>query len=446
MVVVATPAGPRNDRAVLHSLAAAAFAALLLGTSGEAVRATEEPPAPARTDGALRVFVDCPDWLCNFDYLRRSITFVDYVRFRTDADVHVLVTHRITGSHGFELTMQFLGQGRFAGRDGQRVLITRGTDTEDERRIAIAQAFRLALLPYVAETPLGEKVVVSYEAPEGGDAPAAVAKDPWNAWLFRASVRGFFQGEESARYTNVNSSLNANRVTEELKNSVYVAHNYDERNFDYAGVTYTSISRYLVGGTYAVKSLGPRVSAGGGVSAFSSTRVNVHEGYRAAPAVELSAFPYSESSSRKLTAKYEVGVSRIRYAEETIFFKEEETLFDHSLDVGFDLTRKWGSTNVTVSGSTFLHDVEKSSASLNGSADLRLFKGLSLDFFGSVSLLRNQLYLPAAGATPEEVLLQRRQLATDYQYYLSAGLSYSFGSIYNNVVNPRIGGVGSPIF
>ena len=139
-------------------------------------------------------------------------------------------------------------------------------------------------------------------------------------------------------------------------------------------------------------------------------------------------------------------MSRILYAEETIFFKKEEILFDQKLDVGLDLTRKWGSVNVTVSGSTFLHDLKKSSGEVNGSLDLRLFKGLSLDLFTSVSLLRNQLYLPAAGATPEEVLLQRRQLATDYQYFTSIGLSYSFGSIYNNVVNPRIGGVGFPLF
>lgn len=38
-------------------------------------------------------------------------------------------------------------------------------------------------------------------------------------------------------------------------------------------------------------------------------------------------------------------------------------------------------------------------------------------------------------------MLRRRQaLATDYEYELSIGISYTFGSIFNNIVNPRFGG------
>ncbi|MDZ7341730.1 MAG: hypothetical protein ONB27_10280 [candidate division KSB1 bacterium] len=51
--------------------------------------------------------------------------------------------------------------------------------------------------------------------------------------------------------------------------------------------------------------------------------------------------------------------------------------------------------------------------------------------------------LPLAGATLEEVLLRQRQLETSYNYWTSIGLSYTFGSIYNNIVNPRFGGSGS---
>jgi hypothetical protein len=42
----------------------------------------------------------------------------------------------------------------------------------------------------------------------------------------------------------------------------------------------------------------------------------------------------------------------------------------------------------------------------------------------------------------EEVLLQRRQLETGYSYFFSVGLSYTFGSIFTNVVNPRFGSQG----
>jgi hypothetical protein len=56
---------------------------------------------------------------------------------------------------------------------------------------------------------------------------------------------------------------------------------------------------------------------------------------------------------------------------------------------------------------------------------------------GGWSRIRDQIYLRAGEATDEEILLRRRQLATGYRYRFSAGLSYTFGSIFNNVVNTR---------
>jgi hypothetical protein len=36
--------------------------------------------------------------------------------------------------------------------------------------------------------------------------------------------------------------------------------------------------------------------------------------------------------------------------------------------------------------------------------------------------------------------LRQRQLATNYNYFVYGGISYRFGSIFTNVVNPRMGG------
>jgi hypothetical protein len=69
---------------------------------------------------------------------------------------------------------------------------------------------------------------------------------------------------------------------------------------------------------------------------------------------------------------------------------------------------------------------------------VRLFKGFSLSLYGNASRIRNQIYLPAEGATDEEVLLRLRQIATGYDYGFSVGFSYTFGSVFNNVVNARL--------
>jgi hypothetical protein len=42
--------------------------------------------------------------------------------------------------------------------------------------------------------------------------------------------------------------------------------------------------------------------------------------------------------------------------------------------------------------------------------------------------------------TPEEILLRLRELQSGYEYRFSTGFTYSFGSLFNNVVNPRFGG------
>ena len=73
---------------------------------------------------------------------------------------------------------------------------------------------------------------------------------------------------------------------------------------------------------------------------------------------------------------------------------------------------------------------------------LVVFRGLSFDFFSFVSLIHDQLSIQKAGATEQEVLLRRRQLATSYSYAGFVGLRYTFGSKFANVVNPRFGSGG----
>ena len=50
---------------------------------------------------------------------------------------------------------------------------------------------------------------------------------------------------------------------------------------------------------------------------------------------------------------------------------------------------------------------------------------------------RLDIVMARLGYTDEEILLRQRELGTEFRYWLSFGLSYRFGSIYNNAVNPR---------
>jgi hypothetical protein len=66
-------------------------------------------------------------------------------------------------------------------------------------------------------------------------------------------------------------------------------------------------------------------------------------------------------------------------------------------------------------------------------------RGLSISAEVMASRIRDQLSRPRRGATPEEIFLRLRELQSGYQYGLQFSLTYSFGSIFSSVVNPRFG-------
>ena len=154
-----------------------------------------------------------------------------------------------------------------------------------------------------------------------------------------------------------------------------------------------------------------------------------------------------ESSRRQFTFQYRIGASRVRYEEETIFGVLEETLYEQMLTASLSLQQPWGSSSLAMTMSSFLDDVGKNNLSLFGNANVRIVRGLSLNFFGNISRVRDQVFLPRRGASDEEVLLRQRDLETDFDYSLRVSLRFTFGSIFNNIVNPRFdGGGGRVIF
>ncbi|RLD52027.1 MAG: hypothetical protein DRI97_14975 [Bacteroidetes bacterium] len=64
---------------------------------------------------------------------------------------------------------------------------------------------------------------------------------------------------------------------------------------------------------------------------------------------------------------------------------------------------------------------------------------MSLRVRGGVARINDQLSLVRGSASEAEILLQLQELQTSYHLEGGLGLTYTFGSIYNNIVNPRFG-------
>ena len=395
------------------------------------------PRAQAQTaDRAFGLFLDCRDVSCEPDFYRQEIAFVDHVRDRTAADVHVLVTQQPTGGGGNAYTLAFYGQRRFEGVSDTLTLVLAQGTTEDERRRALARRIRLGLARYLVRTPQGELAALTLDSP-GSAAVSRPTRDPWNAWVFEVEAEMGLERERSASDTELGLDVRADRITERWKTRMRIGEDYEGESFDIDGERVTSVRRDFEGSLLQVRSLGRHWSAGVRLGAGSSTFRNQRLGVVIAPAVEYDLYPYDEATRRQLYVQYSVGGRFFRYQDTTVYFKVRETLPFESLHLSYMQKQTWGSLEAQVAGYHFLHDLGKSRINFNAGARIRIIKGLEFQFSGQYSVIHDQLYLPKGDLTREEVLLRQTQLATGYQANVYAGLSYTFGSVFNNVVNPR---------
>ena len=382
---------------------------------------------------APRVYLDCQR--CDKDFVRTEIDWVNYVRDRKEADVHILGTVQRTGSDGWEYTFEFIGQGKFSDITHTLKYVSSRTDTSTEIRKEYVAVMKRGLLPFILRTPLAEHITFGFERIFN---PTSV-KDDWNFWVFNVGISGSMSGEKRQNFHSIRGNFSANRVTPELKVRFGMSGNFNESQFDIDGESIASTSERKDFSGMVVKSINDHWGVGGWVNWRSSTYNNLKAEFGTAPAVEYNFFPYNESTRRQLRCMYRIGYNYSRYIEETIYNKTKENLLGQALSVTFELKEPWGIASTYISGSHYFHDLSKNKLELGGYLSLRLIKGLSLSVSGGYARIHDQLSLPKEDASLDEILLQRKELETDYGYHISLGFNYTFGSVFSNVVNPRFG-------
>lgn len=381
---------------------------------------------------ALNIFMNASD------YFRKEIPYVNYVRDIKDAGVYILSSVQGTGSGGQKFTYFLVGQNENEGMRDTLSFVTSPDETQDETRIKEVNTLKMGLMRYVAKTPLAKYMKISFTEPLS----ETVSTDKWNSWVFRTSMNGFLDGQQLTKSTQLFGNISANRITKEWKINSNINYNYGKDVFDTTGGSITSENISKSANILIVKSITEHWSYGGSASFGTSTFNNQKMLFSTMPGIEYDIFPYSESTRRQLRLLYRIGYNYVTYIDTTIYDKTKETLWQHSFTAAYEVIQKWGSINVSFSYSNYIRDWSKNNISLNGFIELRIAKGLSVNFGGGASIIHDQLGLVKGGATTQEVLLRRKELATQYQYFTMFGFSFTFGSIYNNVVNPRFGNSG----
>lgn len=405
---------------------------------------TPAPLPPALPEDTLllppKLFLNCPNANCFDDYVRTELSFFDFVRDRRQSDIEVLVTNQGTGAGGQEYTLTLLGQHRHAGTIDTLRFATKQTDTDAMIRKLFVQRLKLGLVRFMAETHFVQQVNVLF--PKRRAQPADKPQpDPWNYWVTIISANATANGESNRNYLQLNNDLKINRITLPSKFNFNAYHNITTNRFQVNG-TGISVSNVEYGGSVLyVRSFSEHWSAGGFYKGYHSVYQNIAASHSLSPALEYSLFPISEVTRRQWRFVYQLGYRSLHYIEPTIYDVTREMLPFQQLTGVFSLIEPWGTFSAGVAGYQYLHDPSKYRLSFQVDASWRIIEGLLLRVTGNTSLIRNQISLPKATGDPNQFLLNARQLPTSFNYNSSVGLSYTFGSIKNSVVNPRFSNV-----
>jgi len=382
------------------------------------------------------------------NFIRSEINVVDFMLDRVAADVHMLITEQNTGSGGSKYQLIFFGQNNFKNLRDTLQFSTDPNATEFEERDMLIKYMKLGLTPYVVRTEAAKDVTISFKRAETSnnknDSVSQTKKDPWNYWVYRIGADGNLNADAVYKDNRYSANMSANRTTEELKVYFGLNGSKNKSTFEYedtAGTQKIVVRNHNYSfWHYLVKSINSHWSYGYETGYSQNSFSNFKGSAFFRTAFEYNIFPYKEVNNRYFSINYGLTARNNRYYDSTIYDKKRETLFGHQAEVKLSFNQKWGTIAAGINYHHFFHDSKLFNLSSYASTDIRITGGLSFNIYVNGALTRDQINLPKGGATEQEILTRRRQIASGYSYYTSVGLNYRFGSKLNNFVNPRFEG------
>jgi len=384
----------------------------------------------------LKLYLDCSK--CDHPYIKQNLSYVSFVRDQKFADVYILIRTQKNASGGIKYELEFQGQHKYKKMRRKLNFSTKSDDTQTEVRDLVFEYLKFGLLRFWIRSGNDDVISVQLrEVEEGIKRETEEIIDSWNKWVFNIGFRGDFKGEEVRKTKNINYSASAKRVTQKNKLFLRVSRNNDKKTFKNNDETIVNQKESTSFYFSDVFSLNNHWSIGFFGRIQESTFKNYDLSISLKPGIEYNFFDYKQSFKKQLVLSYRIGGIQNNYIETTIFEKDKELLWEHSLNLGGAAQQKWGNVSGEISYKSYLHDISLRAFSFDLGTNFRLFKGLSLSLNGNYAVTDNQVNLAVGDLSLEELLLAQKQSKSGYQYSIRFGLNYSFGSMYNTIVNPR---------
>lgn len=378
----------------------------------------------------LKAYLDCR---CDQNYLKQQTSFLEHVRDQNLADIEIFIldVRNPTGTRTFEIKVD--GNNEYQEISSSTLVSGYANDTSSTLRDKLLNKLKLALIPFLDKASYNIKVDVDSNFDD-----LTVNDDKWKNWVFELSGSYNDDKEESRKTNRYELEFEIDKLTPEWRIGMEIKRNESNGKFFSNDKVYISNRKTTSISGRVVRSISDHFSAGIFSSAYQNTYENIDFNRYIAPAIEYSFYPYKDVLSKEITLAYRIGIGKRNYIEKTIYGYEKQKLSSQTLSLNIRFRQKWGNISSYLNATQFLNDGTKKRFSLRSDLDLRVFEGLAVRFSGNVNLIREQYSLAAVSTSIEELLLQQRQIATDYRTNFSVGLSYTFGSIYNSVINTRL--------
>ncbi len=389
----------------------------------------------AMREKAPKVFINCED--CDIEYFKNEIAYLNFVRDMRLADVIVLIRSIKTGSGGTEYTFSFTGDNEYKGIETSEKFNSLPNMSDADIRSGLKNSLSKGILIYLIKSPLASKINYTVSGLEE-KGKADKVKDKWNLWLF--NMNGFLRGnsQEYSKTLFFNSNFSANRTSEKNR--------FETGYFQFGNIqkykindSTTIVSDANSFGFYSFNaiSIGKKMAIGYLSAYFSSTVQNLKNSTSLYPAIEYNFFPYEDATRRQLRLNYRIGGRYVDFYNKTYLNKFNDWYFLHALVLSYKQVEKWGSLNCDIGSFQYFSKEKFYRVNISPDISWNIARGLSWNFGGNFSIVNDQYYLKKDEVSSESILLGQTQLKSNFAYNIYTGIGFSFGSIYNNIVNVR---------
>ncbi len=378
----------------------------------------------------IKAYIDCR---CDENYLKQQTSFLEYVRDQDLADIEIFVRDvwNPAGSRAFEIKID--GNNEYKELSSTTLAIGFANDTSSTLREKLLNKLKLALVPFLDKADYSLKLDIDSNFDK-----SIIDDEKWKNWVFELSGSYNSDREESRKTNRYDIEFEIDKLTPDWRIGIELERSESNRRYYSDDNVYTSNRKTTRIRGRVVRSISDHFSTGVFFGASQNTYENLDFSSYLSPAIEYSYFPYEDVLSKEITLAYRVGFGKRNYIEKTIYGFEKQNLTSQTLSMNIRFRQKWGNISTSINATQYLNDGSKKRFSFRSDLDFRIFEGLALRLSGNINLIREQYNLAAGSTSIEELLLQQRQIATDYETRFSIGLSYTFGSIYNSIINTRL--------